>query len=117
MVDKFKRIIEKVILKQTKVIKFALYSFLLCSPIDALSGEADDLYWWANTYGQLEIVCFQYQTENISKETAVKFYKYIMDSRKNKFFNKTFYDGLIKQFKNPEDKLYDCRDLYEASLE
>lgn len=105
------------IFKPIKIIPFALFSFLLCSPINTLSGEADDLYWWANAYGQLEIVCFQYETKNISKETAVRFLKYIMDTRKNKFYNKTHYDGLIKQFKNPKDKLHDCRDLYEASLE
>lgn len=104
------------ILKPTKIIPFALFSFLLCSPLDVLSGDAEDAYWWANAYGQLEIVCFQYQTENISKETAVRFYKYIMDTRKNQFYNKTHYDGLIKQFKNPKDKLYNCRELYEASI-
>ena len=73
-------------------------------------------YWWANAYGQLEIVCFQYQTENISKETAVRFYKYIMDTRKNLLYNKTNYGGLIKQFKNLKDKLYNFSELYEASI-
>ena len=95
------------ILKPTKIIPFALFSFLLCSPLNVLSGEAEDAYWWANAYGQ---------TENISKETAVRFFKYIIDTRKNLFYNKTHYDGLIKQFKNPKDKLYNCRELYEASI-
>ena len=104
------------IFKPTKKIPFALFSFLLCSPIKTLSVEADDLFWWANAYGQLEIVCFQYQTENISKETAVRFYKYIMDTRKNLLYNKTNYERLIKQFKNLKDKLYNFRELYEASI-
>ena len=44
-------------------------------------------------------------------------YLFMAKFRKNKFSNKALYEGLIKQFKNPKDKLHDCRDLYEASLE
>jgi TATA-box binding protein (TBP) (component of TFIID and TFIIIB) len=59
----------------------------------------------------------QYRTDNISKNIAIKFFKIITSTRKNKFYNKENYKGLIKQFYNPKENLYVCKDLYEASIE